>query len=343
MKKIFHLLKSNEFSGAEKVAVTIINTTTDYKHYYVSPKGSISKVLDKYKINFLELNKFNLFNVFFLVKDYRPDIIHAHDISASLIAGFIKIFFPKTIVISHLHSNDPRMKKISFRMIFYSSFSILFSKIIVVSDAVTEEFAIKRIMNNSVVLKNIVDADEINKLSEIPLVQNYDIVFVGRLTEIKNPLKCIDMIFEIKKKNEQCKAVFVGRGPLFDKMNYKIKELNLTENIFLVGFDENPYKYIKNSKCLLLLSRYEGFGLVVLESLLLGTPVVASNVGGIPEILDNSCGLVSNKDEEILEELSKLISDESYLASKKNNALIKANKINDVIQFKKILVGVYGE
>ncbi len=63
-----------------------------------------------------------------------------------------------------------------------------------------------------------------------------------------------------------------------------IKAYNLKDNVFLLGFQKNPYKYIKFANAFVLSSRWEGLPNVVLESLYVGTPVVATRV---VEILDD--------------------------------------------------------
>jgi glycosyltransferase involved in cell wall biosynthesis len=78
-----------------------------------------------------------------------------------------------------------------------------------------------------------------------------------------------------------------------------IDELDLRNNIFLHNFIIDPTYIIKNSKILLVPSQsYESFGLTIIEAMSLGIPIVATNVGGIPEVIKNSnAGLISDKDD----------------------------------------------
>jgi len=78
-----------------------------------------------------------------------------------------------------------------------------------------------------------------------------------------------------------------------------IDELELSKNIILNNFIDNPFQVIKDARILLVPSQsYESFGLTIIEAMSLGIPIVATNVGGIPEVIENSkAGLLSNKDD----------------------------------------------
>lgn len=108
---------------------------------------------------------------------------------------------------------------------------------------------------------------------------------VGRFA----PAKRHDLLLEsFHKSGVQDHLVLIGQGPadFTDKIKKKISELQLDERVHLVGFQENPQKYMKNAKALLLCSKYEGFGNVIVESLICGTPVISLNCpSGPAEIL----------------------------------------------------------
>ena len=87
--RILHLLASNKFSGAEHIAVDIIRALQEkYELVYVSPTGEIKEFLGQEKIRYIPLNELSYLEVYRVIKDYKPDIIHAHDYRASCIAAF---------------------------------------------------------------------------------------------------------------------------------------------------------------------------------------------------------------------------------------------------------------
>ena len=107
------------------------------------------------------------------------------------------------------------------------------------------------------------------------------------------------------------------------KLLKMIKERNLQDKIIVTGFKTNPYPYIKNAKCLILSSEREGLPTVLIESLILGTPVVSTDcISGPSEILIGSLSKylakvndfndLSNKIEELLKD-ELLIIEEKYI------------------------------
>ena len=164
-----------------------------------------------------------------------------------------------------------------------------FSKIIVVSNAIKANKTFKAIDPNKIeTIYNTVDKEQIIKLAGNGVKERYDLIFCGRLEDVKQPLDFIDIISKIKGTDKTVKAVMVGDGSLRSNCEIRISDLGLHDNIDMVGFQENPYKYIKSSKFLVITSRDEGFGLVAAEASILGTVVMAySHLGAIREVLDN--------------------------------------------------------
>ena len=92
----------------------------------------------------------------------------------------------------------------------------------------------------------------------------------------------------------------VGDGEQKDLCIEKIKQYNLENTIKMYGFVENPYVILKNAKIACTTSKWEGFGLAVIEALALGVPVVVENVGNLSEIVNDQCGYVVNGEEEFV-------------------------------------------
>lgn len=277
---VLHLLSSNKFSGAENVACIIIkNSNTN--SFYCSPNGEIDDILKEKNINYIPIKKLNPFIIKKIVKKYNVDIIHAHDYKASFVAAFI----PKVKKISHIHSSFDFSKKWNIYTMIYSIIQKRFSKIILVSKEINDNVIFKdKIKNKSIVLENIVDPNEILKQSKKIKTKKYDLIFVGRIIDIKNPFLFIDIVNEVKKENSKVKAAMIGQGDLFDDCKNKIKNLKLEKNIDLLGFQKNPYCYIANSKVCILPSSFEGLPMSVVESLSLDTPVINSGVGGLKKM-----------------------------------------------------------
>ncbi|HZF71585.1 glycosyltransferase [Sulfuricurvum sp.] len=135
---------------------------------------------------------------------------------------------------------------------------------------------------------NPIDREHITHLAlEANLVNedNY-IVHVGRF----DPAKRHDILLKaFLQSNLDTKLVLVGDGSERDKIITWIDEFGLHDKVIMCGFVQNPYPIIKNAKLLLLSSVHEGFGVVLVESLMLGTPVVSTNCKSGPnEIMTGS-------------------------------------------------------
>ena len=121
----------------------------------------------------------------------------------------------------------------------------------------------------------------------------------------------------------------------------KISEEGLDENIKLVGFQNNPYIYMAQSKIFLLTSDWEGYGLVAVEALTLGLPCVVSNVGGLPNIVDNFCGKLCINNNEFIDEAQTLLEDNKYYQVKSKEARNKAKKLNNINEYIKNINSLY--
>ena len=139
-----------------------------------------------------------------------------------------------------------------------------------------------------------------------------NIVCVGRLVEQKGFDRLIQAVNIAKRKSDTPFHVYIiGEGPQRGKLEDAISRLDLEREITLLGFCENPYPYLKQADIFLLSSRDESFSLVVGESLIVGTPVIATDCSGVCEWLKNDYyGMVfPNSCEGILDGLMHVLND----------------------------------
>ena len=152
--------------------------------------------------------------------------------------------------------------------------------------------------------KNIVERD------------NY-IVCVGRLVKQKRH----DILLKAFKKSKlDTTLVLVGDGEDKDEIVELIKELSLEDRVLLTGFTKNPYPIIKSAKLLLLTSEYEGFGIVLVEALMLNTPIISTDCPSGPnEILIDKYNayLTEVNDIEAISNKLKVVYSNSYNIEKR--------------------------
>ncbi len=118
---------------------------------------------------------------------------------------------------------------------------------------------------------------------EIEIDDNY-IVSVGGLSKRKNYPLLINAFAKLSDKN--LKLFIIGRGSQEESLKELIKELKLEDRVKLLGFRENPYPYIKNAKALVSSSLSEGLPRVIVEAMILDTPIVTTKSSeGIYEVM----------------------------------------------------------
>lgn len=337
---VLHIINSKMFSGLESVACDIIQNVKSFNHVYVTQKGPILDILEERNIKYEIIEKMSIREIKRVTKKYKAKIIHAHDFTASVICALANT---KVSLISHLHNNSPWLKKFSFKSIAFLYAGLKADKILTVSESIQKEYIFSKFINDKIeCIGNPISRDKIlSKVSENDYKKKYDICCVARITTQKNPYKFLEIINEIKKDRPNIKAIWVGDGDLKDNVLERVVELKLNKNIEFVGFQKNPYMYMAKSKIFMLTSDWEGFGLVAFEALTLGLPCVVSNVGGLSEIVDESCGAVCENDLEFISEIRELLLNENYYDSKNIYALKKSGRIENIDKYMNTMCQIY--
>ena len=141
------------------------------------------------------------------------------------------------------------------------------------------------------------DFEEIKNKANIPVetTKTPYIIFYGRLEDDSKNLKLLLESYKLSKLPEaQINLLILGSGPDSEKLKSYANTLNITENVIFKEFVPNPYPYVKHSKFMVLSSRYEGFPMVIPETLSLGVPVVSVNCESGPNelIVEGENGLL---------------------------------------------------
>lgn len=335
MKRILHILSTNTLSGAENVAADICMMFRDeYEMAYCSLDGPIKDSLCDRGVNFIPLKKLNVLGLRECLKTFKPDIIHAHDIRASVYASFISFNIP---VISHLHGNQKAMRKISIKSILYLISTFKVKTIIAVSDSCINDFVFKRIIKRkAVVIKNVIHLKRLEILMDKDEENyNFDFVFLGRLSYPKDPKRVALVASNVLKKCSFAKFGVIGDGELQKEMINVFEEQNVIDRVVFTGKLPYPYKALKSAKCLLMCSIYEGLPIAALEAMALGVPVVSTPVDGIKDlIINNQTGYLSNDNIELENHIIDLITNELLYKKVRRNIYGKIKLINNESYFK---------
>ncbi|WP_333866063.1 glycosyltransferase [Sphingobacterium sp.] len=144
--------------------------------------------------------------------------------------------------------------------------------------------------------------------------ERYKIIHVGRLdTECKQQHVAISIFADLANKYQQWDLEFWGIGPDLDRLNIQIRELGLSERVFLRGFTEDPLLKMRDADIFIFPSKYEGFGLALAEAMSIGLPSIGfATCSGVNELIKhNQNGFLALDEREMTLYLEQLIIDSS--------------------------------
>jgi glycosyltransferase involved in cell wall biosynthesis len=141
------------------------------------------------------------------------------------------------------------------------------------------------------ILPHVVD----NKFKPIDTRKEYDVVYIGRLAQVKHVETLIKAISVVKEHNPHIRAAILSEGPEKDKLERLSKRLDLVNNIDFVGYQSDIWNWYNKGKIFVLTSEREGFPYAVSEALSCGLPVITSNCGDVCDIIkDGYNGVIIN-------------------------------------------------
>ena len=179
-----------------------------------------------------------------------------------------------------------------------------FDNIVVISDIVKKSLKEQfDITENVYEIPNSVDIEKVNSLSKekVELPPKALFTTLGRLDNNKNQILLLKAAKILKQIRNDFEIYLLGDGDNRKKLETYINENELTNNVKILGFKDNPYPYIKNSLATVLTSLSEGFSLVLAESALLNTPIISTKVGIAEELVKRyNCGTLIDYDEQKL-------------------------------------------
>lgn len=340
--KVLHLLESPRFSGAENVVCQIILMLKDEIEFvYCSRDGQIREALQERNIKFCPIKKLSVSEVKRVIKEEKPDLIHAHDMRASFYAALVCGRIP---LISHIHNNNFDSRGLSVKSILYFFAAKRARHIFWVSRSSFEGYRFHgRFGEKSTVLYNIIDVNALeDKMRSDENEYEYEVVFLGRLTAPKNPQRLVRVFSEVLRRRPLTRMAIIGTGDLEQEIVQMIEEQKLTKNISCLGFQGNPYKILHDSKVMVMTSRWEGTPMCALEAMSLGIPIVSTPTDGLKELVhEDVTGYLSDSDEELTEKICNILEDVQLWKRLSLNSKQKVREIMDENKYRKQILRSY--
>lgn len=290
--KIVRLTTLLDFGGQERKYLSFTHDKSKLHHEYIFAAlgygGYTSEALTKrgFSVEVLNLN-YQLFHFSTLWKLYvwfkkiKPDIVH----TAAVEANFYGVLAAKLAGVKLIFAEEIGIPKHSKKTQLLMRIVYLFTKnVICVSNAVKKYLVQLREIREK---KGIVIYNPVaTKPYKSSTLMGNTIICVGRLERVKNQKILIQAVSKSKHKN--LKLLLVGDGRERHNLEFQIKNLQLENQVTITGFVSNPEVYLAQSDLFVLPSKSEGFGIAVLEAMQQGIPCLCTNVGGIPEFMDEN-------------------------------------------------------
>jgi glycosyltransferase involved in cell wall biosynthesis len=253
---------------------------------------------------FLRLPFEIIFSIFRIKKELKgKKIAFVHSNATSVFIGVFYAFFMRKKHLWHVHEIIENPKTVAW---LYPKIVYLFSNKIIFNSKGTEAHFLKyhpKISKRSKVIYNgIKRINSKTNESQIKHIKEQEfnakpneviLTLIGRISQIKGQKLLVTSFKEVLKKFPNTRLVFIGsyvkgKKEYFDELSILINSLDLNNHISFVGFQENIWPYYDASDILIMPSTEpESFGLVAAEALLSTKPVIASNIGALPEIILN--------------------------------------------------------
>jgi len=326
--RVLHVINRLGYGGAERLLYNFILHAQ--KHYpevdievcCLLEEGMLGGQLRQKVIIIHNLNskKWDIIRVvrglYKIIKVSRYDIVHVHLFPSLYYTWVVSLFFDSPRYVYTEHSTNNRRRKIPLLNIFEHLIYGSYDKI--VANSIETKYSLSswiKLGDKISVIENGVPIPAIQK-------KNYKItgipklLFIGRLTPAKGVDIAIEAVRILLRRGTEVELTIVGDGPQRKSFERMAKGLPVR----FVGFQESIETYMISHDILLIPSRWEGFGLVAIEGLMAGMPIVAASVDFLKaNIVDGKYGLLFKPGDpkDLVNKIKEILSSEGRACSKK--------------------------
>ena len=305
---ILEIIGDSSLAGAHRHLLSIIeNLDLDkFKIHVITPPGPLAgEIKDlKRKIDtdiiamrsrsdFLAIRKIRQH-----IKHIKPDVIHVHGTRAGALGRLAAIGLNIPVIYTeHLWTKHYTINNVFIRwchMVGYWFLDLFTNVNIAVSHAV-KEFLIDNNISRTEKIKVIYNgiADTNLKAKVFQSDKEFVIASVGTLNRIKGMQYLIRAMDRVHQEFTEAKLEIIGDGPFKNKLVKEVEKYKLKKIVKFVGFTNEVEKYLTKFDLYIQPSLSESFGLAIVQAMNIGLPVIATNTGGIPEVVtDGKSGVL---------------------------------------------------
>ena len=349
MKRVLFLIHDLGQGGAEKVLVNLVNNMkreeydiTVYSLFDVGENRQYLAPHIQYQYAFKKMFRGNshIFKLFspqtlhkrFIKEKYDIEIAYLEGPCARIISGCPN---KETKLLSWIHSQqDTSNVKASFRNKKEAEYCYnQLNQIICVSQGVKKHFL--NALNIHVPVDVLYNTNETDQIKEKAQESVTDVLFdqnktklvgVGKLSKNKGFDRLISIMKRLIDDGLPVHLYILGSGPDENELKKLIALYHLEDDVDLLGYKLNPYKYVAKADLFVCASHAEGFSTAATEALIVGTPVVTTPVAGMEEMLgsNNEYGIITQMNEDSLyKNIKELIENKEKLDHYKKQASIR--------------------
>ncbi len=344
MKRILYIDEPLNPPGGGQISLFTVLKNLDRKEYefkvFLKNDGVFRNMLSGIGV---KADIVKISSLFIKIKEYDPDIVHIN--SACTRYSFFSAFWSKflrkkTVWHNRVLDSSPTKERI---------ISLFSDRIIAVSQAVKNKFGYAD--KKTVIMHNPIDFNDIRSKSDgsllkqkIGIREGFKVIGVfSRLEKWKGHDSLFKAFAELK--NTQTALLVCGFGAEMDNLKKLSSDLNISERVFFAGHVNNVYDYMDISDIVVNPSAEpEPFGRTIIEAMALGKPVIATDMGGAKEIINNAEDgfLVEPNEKDLKNAIEKFLEEKDLYLKISKQALAKAKGF-DINPYMNNLYKIYRE
>lgn len=306
--KILHIISGDLWAGAEVQAYTLLTSLKDRCELYVAlmNDGELAQKLKSSGINTHIIDERQMSGIgitlklITIIKTVKPDLIHTHRQKENILASLANLAasilpWKRIKSIRTTHGAPEFSSKGLKRIVIWLDWALgkyAQDAVIAVSNDLAKKLANTFPAQHIHTIENGIDSDSLNKLTPARDIRaqaedHIHIGIVGRLEPVKRIDLFIQTANQLLRQNQKHKLMFhvIGDGKLKNDLMAMAQQLNIDEAIVFHGHRTDSTAAIAALDIVVMCSDHEGTPMTALETLALGKPLVAHNVGGLSEIL----------------------------------------------------------